>query len=433
MVRLGELMMILELHRQGVSVTAIARRTGRDPKTVRKYIERGIEAPVYGPRSVGRPSKLAAYLDFLRERVTAFPDLSAARLTREIRELGYAGAYIAVKRYLAAIRPDNGPKPYEVRFETPPGVQAQVDFARFVVEFTDDPGTSRIVWLFSLVLGHSRFIFARYVMHQDLQTLLRCHIQAFGALGGVPIEILYDRMKTAVTGGFPVSGIWLRCDDADVTKHHHAKVYGKAASGSPPMSVPHLDTRIIGGHTSLLFGPYAGFSSRFLKHGSLTDLFRSITHDNILPLLDVARDNFTLTEYLIGQVLQSASHQFAALKEFFPNATRNEWKEAVAGQRVQIIKPDKDKGGYLEFGTELVAASDRSLVALLGASPGASTAAFIATEVLRTCFPDRLTNDGWLPALQRLFPTYGIDLAIDRDACRTTRADTASVLKLPDL
>src|SRR5713226_1838703 len=150
MVQLGELMMILELHRQGVSVTAIARRTGRDPKTVRKYIERGIEAPVYGPRSVGRPSKLAAYLDFLRERVTAFPELSAARLTREIRELGYAGAYTAVKRYLATIRPENGPKPFEVRFETPPGVQAQVDFARFVVDFIDDPGASRVVWLFSL-------------------------------------------------------------------------------------------------------------------------------------------------------------------------------------------------------------------------------------------------------------------------------------------
>src|SRR3954454_18561781 len=200
MVRLGELMMILELHRQGVSITAIARRTGRDPKTIRKYIERGIEAPAYGPRCAGRPSKLASYLDFLRERVTAFPDLSAARLTREIRELGYVGAYTAVKRYLAAIRPQNAPKPYEVRFETPPGVQAQVDFARFVVDFADDPGTSRIVWLFSLVLGHSRFLFARYVMHQDLQTLLRCHVQAFTVIGGVPMEILYDRMKTAVTG-----------------------------------------------------------------------------------------------------------------------------------------------------------------------------------------------------------------------------------------
>jgi transposase len=200
MVRLGELMMILELHRQGVSVTAIARRTGRDPKTVRKYIERGIEAPAYGPRSVGRPSKLAAFMNFLGERVTAFPELSAARLTREIRQLGYEGAYTAVKRYLAVIRPENGPRPYEVRFETPPGVQAQVDFARFVVDFADNPATRRIVWLFSLVLGHSRFIFARYVLHQDLQTLLRCHMQAFDALGGVPIEILYDRMKTAVTG-----------------------------------------------------------------------------------------------------------------------------------------------------------------------------------------------------------------------------------------
>lgn len=200
MVRLGELMMILELHRQGVSITAIARRTGRDPKTIRKYIERGIEAPVYGPRQVGRPSKIAPYLDFLRERVSAFPDLTAARLTREIRDMGYVGAYTAVKRYLAAIRPENGPKPFEVRFETPPGVQAQVDFARFVIEFMDEPGVSRIVWLFGLVLGHSRFLFARYVMHQDLQTLLRCHMAAFDAIGGVPIEILYDRMKTAVTG-----------------------------------------------------------------------------------------------------------------------------------------------------------------------------------------------------------------------------------------
>lgn len=200
MIRLGELMMILELHRQGLTITAIARRTGRDAKTVRKYIERGIEAPAYGPRSVGRPSKLAPFRDFLTERITTFPELSAARLTREIRELGYTGAYTAVKRYLAAIRPEGQPKSYEVRFETPPGVQAQVDFARFVVEFADEPGVSRIVWLFSLVLGHSRFLFARYVLHQDLQTLLRCHMQAFDMLGGVPLEILYDRMKTAVTG-----------------------------------------------------------------------------------------------------------------------------------------------------------------------------------------------------------------------------------------
>ena len=179
-VRLGELMMILALP-PGTVVTAIARRTGRDPKTVRKYIERGLDPPVYGPRQVGRPSKLAPYLDYLRERVAAFPYLSAVRLTRELRERGYKGAYTAVKRFVAAIRPERQPKPFEVRFETPPGHKAQVDFARFVTTFTDEPGSMRIVWLFSMVLSHSRHIFARFVMHQDLETLLRCHMLAFTA------------------------------------------------------------------------------------------------------------------------------------------------------------------------------------------------------------------------------------------------------------
>ena len=198
MIQLGELLMILELHRQGLSITVIARRTGRDPKTIRKYIELGLEPPLYGPRQAGRPNKIAPYLDYLRERITAYPELSAVRLTREIRERGYRGAYTAVKRTIAAIRPERLPKPFEVRFETPAGYQAQVDFARFVTTFTDEPGLVRIIWLFSFVLGHSRYIFARFVMHQDLQTLLRCHMLAFEALGGVPIEILYDRMKTAV-------------------------------------------------------------------------------------------------------------------------------------------------------------------------------------------------------------------------------------------
>ncbi len=192
--------MILDLHRQGLSVTAIARRTGRDPKTVRKYIERGLELPVYGPRQVGRPGKLLPFVDYVRERLAAYPDRTATRLLREIRERGYAGAYSPVKRFVAAIRPNDGPRPYEVRFETPPGLQAQVDFARFVVAFEEEPGVNRIIWLFSLVLGHSRHIFARFVQHQDLQTLLRCHVEAFEAIGGVPVEILYDRMKTAVTG-----------------------------------------------------------------------------------------------------------------------------------------------------------------------------------------------------------------------------------------
>jgi malate dehydrogenase (quinone) len=230
--------------------------------------------------------------------------------------------------------------------------------------------------------------------------------------------------------GFPVSGIWLRCDNPDVNERHHAKVYGKAAVGSPPMSVPHLDTRVIGGQRSLLFGPYAGFSSKFLKHGSLMDLFRSVTPANIRPMLSVARDHVDLTEYLIEQLLQSESHRLATLDAYYPNANAADWTLQVAGQRVQIIKPDLGRGGILEFGTELIAAHDRSLVALLGASPGASTAAFIAISVLQKCFPDELTPSAWLPKLKEIIPSYGVSLIDDGDLLRKVRADTAGVLKL---
>jgi malate dehydrogenase (quinone) len=234
-------------------------------------------------------------------------------------------------------------------------------------------------------------------------------------------------------GGFPVSGIWLRCDDPAVSKRHHAKVYGKAAHGSPPMSVPHLDTRVIGGQHSLLFGPYAGFSSKFLKHGSLLDLFESVRPANIKPELAVARDNFGLVEYLIGQVLQSESHRLAALDQYYPTAKSDDWRLQIAGQRVEIIKPDVKRGGALELGTEVVAAADRSLVALLGASPGASTAAFIAISVLEKCFPNELTADGWLPKLKEIIPSYGISLLDDTDLLQRIRNDTAAVLKVENI
>jgi malate dehydrogenase (quinone) len=234
-------------------------------------------------------------------------------------------------------------------------------------------------------------------------------------------------------GGFPVSGIWLRCDNPEINKRHHAKVYGKAAVGSPPMSVPHLDTRIIGGQPSLLFGPYAGFSSKFLKHGSLLDLFASVRPANIKPLLSVARDNFELTEYLIGQVLQSESHRLAALDEYFPNAKPEDWKLQVAGQRVQTIKPDVKRGGLLEFGTELVSAADCSLVALLGASPGASTAAFIAISVLEKCFAGELSPSAWLPKLKQIIPSYGVSLIEDAKLLQSIRAETAQILKVENI
>ena len=198
--------MILDLKRQGLSTAAIARQTGLDRKTVRKYLSRGLEPPVYGPRE-HRPSAVSAFDDYLRQRLTAFPDLSAARLLRELKEMGFQGGYSAVKRAVRALRPATTPACFERRYETPAGRQAQVDFAYFRPRFADGPEQERVVWLFSMVLGHSRMMWGCFVPHQDLQTVLRCHIDAFTALDGVPAEVLYDRMKTAVTGEDDDQGI----------------------------------------------------------------------------------------------------------------------------------------------------------------------------------------------------------------------------------
>jgi transposase len=197
-VNLEELMMILELHRQGLSVSAISERTGHDRKTVRKYIRQGLVVPQYKPRAP-RPTVIQPFEDYLRERIAAWPELTGARLLREIRALGYRGGKTALTDFLRQVRP-RSQTVFEVRFETPAGQQAQVDFAEFRVEFDDEPRLEHKVWLFAMVLGHSRYLWAQYVLHQDLGTVLRCHMEAFEHFGGVPREILYDRMKSAVLG-----------------------------------------------------------------------------------------------------------------------------------------------------------------------------------------------------------------------------------------
>jgi len=188
--------MIHDLRRQGLSVSAIALKTGLDRKTVRKQLAGGIKPPVYKSRPE-RPRQLAPFEPYLLERITLYPDLSGKRLLREITAMGYSGGYTAVTDYLRANRPARI-KPFERHFETPAGRQAQVDFAQFRVEFTEDPGAARVFWLFSMVLGHSRWLWGRFCPTQDLQTVMRCHIDAFDAMGGAPCEVLYDRMKTAV-------------------------------------------------------------------------------------------------------------------------------------------------------------------------------------------------------------------------------------------
>jgi len=231
-------------------------------------------------------------------------------------------------------------------------------------------------------------------------------------------------------GGFPVSGQWLKCTNPDIIEKHYAKVYGKASVGSPPMSVPHLDSRIINGEKALLFGPYAGFSTKFLKEGSYLDLIKSIKHDNILPMMAAGIDNIPLTRYLINQVRQSPEDRLEALKQFFPDARMEDWELEVAGQRVQVIKKDPEHTGVLEFGTEIVSAADGSLAALLGASPGASTAVSIMLDLMKRCFKDQIDSPEWQSKLKEMIPSYGQKLSGNEELTTRMRSWTSEVLGL---
>lgn len=229
-------------------------------------------------------------------------------------------------------------------------------------------------------------------------------------------------------GGFPVSGIFMVCNNPDVVAQHHAKVYGKAKVGAPPMSVPHLDTRFIDNKKSLLFGPFAGFSPKFLKTGSMLDLITSVKPNNLVTMLSAGAKNMSLTKYLIEQVLLSKEKRLKELQEFIPNAKIEDWDLVVAGQRVQVIKDTEAGKGILQFGTEVISAADGSIAALLGASPGASTAVHVMLEVLNKCFPQHIKE--WEPKIKQMIPSYGVSLLENPNLLREIHTSTAETLGL---
>lgn len=251
-----------------------------------------------------------------------------------------------------------------------------------------------------------------------------------GAGGGAILLLEKSGIREARGfGGFPVGGEWLICNNEKIVQRHHAKVYGKANLGAPPMSVPHLDTRMIMGEKKLLFGPFAVFSTKFLKHGSFLDLFKSLQFENIGAMIEAGWHNMDLTQYLIDQVKLTKKQKIEALKEYLPMAAIEDWDEEVAGQRVQVIEKDKEKGGVLKFGTEVIFAKDTSIAALLGASPGASTAVDIMINLIKQCFPEEYNSAKWQSKLTEMIPSFNKDFN-EESYCDDVRKKSHEILQL---
>jgi len=273
-------------------------------------------------------------------------------------------------------------------------------------------------------------VIVRNLLHEQKENC-RARFVFLGA-GGATLSLLKkaEIKERDGYGGFPVSGLWLKCKNEKLINQHYAKVYGKASVGAPPMSVPHIDTRMIDGKKELLFGPFAGFSTKFLKGGSHFDLAKSITFDNIKPMISAGLRNVPLTRYLIEQVRLTHADRVEALREYVPFAKLEDWELQDAGQRVQVIKKHEEQGGVLEFGTEAVVASDGSVAALLGASPGASTAAAIMFGILPRCFKEESKSPDWQNKLKEMAPSFDVPLGNNPSALAESRKRTARILGL---
>ncbi|HET8927552.1 MAG TPA: malate:quinone oxidoreductase [Microbacterium sp.] len=252
----------------------------------------------------------------------------------------------------------------------------------------------------------------------------------FVGAGGWALKLLQSSGIPEIKGYgvFPIGGQFLKTSDPAIVSQHHAKVYSKASVGAPPMSVPHLDTRIVDGDASLLFGPFATFSPKFLKKGRITDIVAQVRPHNIGPMLKVAFTNFDLIKYLIGELTKTHHRKVDSLRVFMPTAKDEDWSLIQAGQRAQVMKKDPKKGGVLQFGTEVITSADGSIAGLLGASPGASTAVSIMLTLLQRCFPDRFPQ--WEPTLKALVPSYGESLNSDPAIARVSLVETAEVLAI---
>ncbi|PLN01434.1 malate:quinone oxidoreductase, partial [Klebsiella quasipneumoniae] len=286
-----------------------------------------------------------------------------------------------------------------------------------VTDFKRNADNSWHVTIKNVQSGEAQTIDAKYV---------------FIGAGGGALKLL---QKTGIPeadnyAGFPVGGSFLMTENPAVTAQHLEKVYGQASVGAPPMSVPHLDARYLDGKRVVLFGPFATFSTKFLKNGSFFDLLSTTTTDNVLPMTHVGLDNFDLVKYLVSQVMLSDDDRFAALKEYYPDARKEDWKLIQAGQRVQIIKKDAEKGGVLKLGTEVVVDQQKTISALLGASPGASTAAPITLNVLKQMFPTQFNSPEWQTRIHQIVPSYGQKLNGNVALTQQVWDDTAATLQL---
>lgn len=254
----------------------------------------------------------------------------------------------------------------------------------------------------------------------------------FIGAGGKSLNLLQTSNIPEAIGyaGFPVGGQFLITKNPKIIMQHHAKVYGKAPTNTPPISVPHIDTRVINGKKILLFGPFATFSCKFLKYGSWLDLFHSFNKKNILPIFQAGIDNFGLITYLINQLIMSDTDRINSFKKYYPTVNPADWSLIQAGQRVQIIKNNNKKRGTLQFGTEIISSNDKSLSVLLGASPGASTSVSIILELLNIMFNEKILSHSWKKKITEIIPSYGNTLNNNHILTNKIKQYTSNALEL---